>query len=369
MHPLIDPDLQKKAVLYEKKKDLLNYIEISISGVYLFFFYISGFSSRAAALAARFSMPISIMVYSLFFIPLFIMLLPISYRRDYVVEKRFGLSSQSRASWLSDHMKGLMLGVILGYPLLLLLFFFFTISPRYWWVLGVAGLSLFQLFILIIFPVIILPLFFRQKPISDEELVSSIRELFERARMKVQGVYSFNLSTKTKKENAAIAGLWKTRRILLGDTLLERRNRDEVLIVIAHELGHHVKKHMARLVLLGLAASLILFYAVHRVMLNFPGFPENFQSTLALLPLFIILVGILSFPLKLLTNAYSRVNEREADAVALEMTGKRDAFISLMAGLANTNLIVCCPKRRKVILFYSHPPVGQRIEFAERYDL
>lgn len=368
MHRLIDQDVQKKAILYEKKREIFWCIEIAISGTYLILFYLSGLSSNAASFAARFRVPAGLIIYSLFLIPLFILLLPVSFFKEYVIEKRFGLSTQRISSWLLDQLKGFVLGLVLGYPVALLFFFIFIKFPGYWWAFGVAGLSLFQICILIIFPLLIFPLFFTHKPIEDEELINMINGLFEKAGMRIRGVYSFNLSTKSKKENAAIAGLWKTRRILISDTLLEKREKDEVLVVLAHELGHHIKKHMIKLTLCGLASYCILFYAVHRIFVLFPGFPNNFQKTLTLMPLFIIALGIFSFPLRIFTNAYSRIKEREADAISIKMTGKREAFINLMAGLANSNLIVAYPKKYRVILFHSHPSIGERIDFVEKIN-
>ncbi|MGQ9617234.1 MAG: M48 family metallopeptidase [Spirochaetota bacterium] len=365
MHPLIDRNLQKKAKLYENKKEILQYIEIAICGTYLILFYLSGLSQKAASFAAPFSMPVALFLYSIFIMPLFVLLIPVSFFKEYVIEKRFGLSTQSISSWLLDQLKGFMLCLLLGYPVALLLFFFFIKFPGYWWAFGIAGLSLLQLFILIIFPLLIFPLFFTHKPLEDKELVNMINKLFEKAGMRIRGVYSFNLSTKSKKENAAIAGLWRTRRILISDTLLERREKDEVLVVLAHELGHHIKRHMIKLTFCGLSTSCVLFYIVHRIFVLFPGFPHNFQKTLTIMPLFIIAMGAFSFPLRILTNAYSRTREREADAISIKMTGKREAFINLMAGLSNSNLIVAYPKKYRVILFHSHPPVGERIEFAE----
>jgi len=369
MHHLINPQLQRKALLYERKKDILNVSELLISGAYLFVFSVSGLSSSVSGIAVRFPMPVAIIVYTLFFIPLALSLFPISFTRDYVIEKRFGLSSQSLKSWFFDQVKGFFIGIGFGYPLLLLLFFLFAHTPRCWWIFGVCGGFLFQLFIVIIFPVLLLPLFFKQTPIEDDELINSITMLFEKAYMKIEGIYSFNLSSKTKKENAVLTGLWKTRRILLADTLLEKRKLEEILTVLAHELGHHIKRHMIKLALLGLCTSFILFFTLNRCMMLFPGFPENLQDTLSLFPLFILFLGIFSFPIRMITNAYSRTKEREADSVAIELTGNRDAFINLMAGLASSNLAVAYPKKFKIILSYSHPPIGKRIEFAQNYPL
>ncbi|MBA7638060.1 Protease HtpX [subsurface metagenome] len=365
MHHLIDSHLQQKAILYEKKKDVLNILRLLISGTYLSAFYISGLSHSVSGMAATYTMPLAIILYILFLTPLTIILFPISFRRDYVIEKRFGLSSQSFKSWFFDQVKSFILGFILGYPLILLLFFLFTHTPRYWWIFGVLGMFLFQLVITILFPVLIFPIFFKQKPIRDEELIQRINMLMDSAHMKIEGIYSFNLSLKTKKENAVLAGLWKTRRVLLADTLLKNRNIEEIIVVLAHEIGHHLKRHICKLSLLGTAASFILFFAVNKVMILFPGFPENFQETLSLFPLFILISGILSFPIKMIINAYARLKEREADFVAIELTKNKDAFIGLMAGLANSNLLVAYPKKLKIILSYSHPSIGQRIELAQ----
>ena len=367
MHNFINPQLQKKAKLYEKKKDILHLTRVFISGTYLLLFYIFGISKYISTLVNRFSMPLAIALYFLFFTPLILILFILSYYSDYAIEKRFGLSSQSIKSWISDHIKGLLLSVILGYPFLLLLFFLFAHVPYYWWIFGVLSMFIFQLFILIIFPVLIFPLFFKQKPIENEELANKIYFLFNKIKMRIKGIYSFNMSLKTKKENALLAGLWKTRRILIADTLLNNRNNEEILVVLAHEIGHHEKKHTLKLALIQFFTSFALFYALNRVMNLFQGFPENFQSTLALFPIFVLILGLISFPIRIIINAYSRSKEKEADSFAVEKTNNKEAFIALMAGLANTNLVVAYPKKFKVLLTYTHPPIGQRIDNAQKY--
>jgi len=368
MHSHINPHLQKKAKIYQKTKDLLNIIELLISGAYIFALYITGLSRSVSIAVSDYPMPVAILLYVLIFIPLILILFPVNFRRDYAIEKRFGLSNQSVKSWFFDQIKASVLGFILGYPLLLLLFFLFTHTPRYWWGFGVGGMFLYQLFITILFPVLIFPLFFKQRPIDDEELTQKIKALFQNVHLNLEGIYSFNLSTKTKKENAMLSGLWKTRRVLLADTLLNERNNEEILVVLAHEIGHHIQKHMIKLLVVGLVSSFVLFYIVHRIMILFPGFPDNFQATLSLLPLFAIVTGLVSFPIRIVINAYSRIKEKEADGIALELTKHREAFISLMAGLANKNLAVAYPKKHRIILSYSHPPVGKRIDFAQRYN-
>lgn len=370
MHNALNSHLQKKAKIYQRKKDVLNLIQSSISGIYLFVFYISGASKGISIMTAQFKMPLSLLIYTLFLsIPLIILLFPISFKKDYLIEKKFGLSSQSVKSWITDGVKGLFLGFILGYPLLLLIFFLFIHTPNYWWAFGVMGMFLFQIFITVIFPIVLLPIFFKQTRVEDEELVKKIKLMFDKAKIKVEGIFSFNLSSRTKKENAALTGLWKTRRVLLGDTLLKNRSIPEVLVVLAHEMGHHVRRHIIKLSIFSLITSIILFFVLSRVMNLFAGFPEDFQKTLSLLPLFMLFSGLISFPVKIGTNAYSRLKEEEADRSALDLTKDPDAFIRVMAGLANTNLLVAYPKKIRVVLFHSHPPIGRRIEFARNYSL
>jgi STE24 endopeptidase len=365
MHQLINPDLQKRAKAYSGKKDLLHLVRILISGGYLLVFYISGVSSEIADFVIDFSFPIAIILYLLSFVPLTLFLLTVSFFDGYRIEKKFEMSTQNFGDWFIDQIKGLMLSILFGYPLLLLLFFLFVNTPKYWWCFGVCGMFIFQLFVLIIFPILILPLFFKQKPIENKDFEKEIYSLFDKTSIKIKGVYSFNLSTKTKKENALIAGLWKTRRILLADTLFKERNKNEILAVLAHEIGHQVNRDLMKLSLIDLVTSFIIFYSIHRIMILFTGFPESFLSTLALFPLFILFTGLISFPIKIIVNAYSRAQEKKADQFSIDLTQDREAFISLMAGLANTNLAVAYPKKLKILLSYSHPPIGQRIEFAK----
>ena len=368
VHPLIKPELQEKARIYTRKKDLLNLVGLSISGIYLIAFQASGISHGAASNAVHLLLPAAVFIYLLSFLPLACILFPISYMRDYILERRFGLSSQSLKSWLLDQVKASMLGILLGYPLLLLLFYLFANAPHTWWLFGVCGLILFQLIITIVFPILLLPVFFKQRPIEDEDLRKSIRGLFSRAHIKISDVFTFNLSSKTKKENALITGLWKTRRVLLGDTLLQNRSREQVLVVLAHEIGHQLKQHMLKRAIIGTAASFILLFTVHKIMVNFPGFPEDIHTALTLFPLFILITGLLSFPIRIGENAYSRTKEREADRIALELTEDPGSFITVMADLANTNLALAYPKKFRVILAYSHPPIGDRIRFAQKME-
>jgi len=368
MHPLIKKDLQEKAKQFEKKKNTLNIIETIISGIWLLIFYLSGLSNIISIYVVRFSMPIATIIYILSLsIPVAIILFPISYLKNFKLEKDFDLSTQSIKSWLSDNLKGILVSFILGFPIILLLFYLFIHTPDYWWIFSTGALFLFQIFLTVIFPVVLLPIFFKQKKIENENLTQRIKDMLNIAGIKIKGIYSINLSSKTKRENAALTGLFKTRRVLVGDTLLKNRSEDEIICTLAHEVGHHLKYHILKLSMLEIFTSFFIFFTINRIMHLFIGFTINLNDTLTLFPLFIIFFGIISFPVKIIKNIILREFEKEADKISLNLTKNRDAFISLMAELANSNLSNAYPKKLKVFLFYSHPPVGRRIELAEGY--
>jgi STE24 endopeptidase len=365
-HPLIDPETQEKARCYESIKEILGFLSLTITGAYLAVFHLSGLSAAVASEAVRFAKPVAVFVYLLSFLPLACLLFPISYTRDHLTEVRFGLASQGAKSWLLDQVKASLLVIGLGYPLILLLFHLFVNAPHTWWLFAAGSLLLLQIAALAFFPVLILPIFFKQQPIEDEELLTRVGQLLARESIESKGLFSFNLSAKTRKESAMLAGLWKTRRILLSDTLLKRKH-EEILVVLAHEIAHHRRRHVLKRMLLELFTSSILLFAVHRIMMFLPGFFWRFETALASFSLFLLAAGVLSIPIRIGVNAFTRREEREADRIALSLTGDPASFIALMAGLANKNLVVAYPRRYRVLLFYTHPPVGERILRAEKW--
>jgi STE24 endopeptidase len=358
----------RKAILYHRAKDLSSILQTSAVVVYLLVIRISGISEYLSHAVVRFTVPAALPLYiGIIGIPLLAILLPFS-KREYDIEKRFGLSPQSRRGWWTDQLKALLLSVVLGYPLLLLLFFLFSRAPRFWWIFAAGGFLLFQLFISFLFPILVLPIFFKQRKVEDGELHEGVRRLFTEAGIALEGIYSFNLSEKTKRENALVAGLWKTRRVLIGDTLLKNRTIPQIIVVVAHEVGHHIKHHMAKLLGVSVIGTTLIFFALNSIMRLWKGFPADFETALGLLPVLILVAGLLSIPVMIGTNAYSRFKEYEADGTAIDLTRDSDAFIAVMMGLAESNLSLMHPSLLKVLLFYSHPPMGRRIEAAERHN-
>jgi STE24 endopeptidase len=285
------------------------------------------------------------------------------------LEHRFHLSNQGLRAWLADEAKEFLVGLIFIVVIVEVLYFMLREFPQHWWLLTWA--VFLGLFVLLaqLAPVILFPIFYKFEPLQDEELKQRLVRLGERAGTRVRGVYKWNLSEKSKKANAALTGLGSTRRIILADTLLDNYSPDEIEAVLAHELGHHVHKHIlkgiavqAGTTLLGFwAANWALHYAVDRLHM----FDQ--LSDFANLPLLVLVVTVLSFLALPALNAFSRFNERQADRYAFESIASVDPFISSMNKLAEQNLEERRPSRFVEWFFHSHPAISRRLQAAQAW--
>src|ERR1700730_10365097 len=283
------------------------------------------------------------------------------------LEHRFQLSNQKPRAWVRDEVKGFLLELMLASVVAESLYFIIRQFPQHWWVLAWAAFLAFVVLMAHLAPVVLLPIFYKFEPLQDEELKSRLVRLGERSGTRVRGVYKWNLSEKSKKANAALTGLGSTRRIILADTLLDHYSPDEIEAVLAHELGHHVHRHIlksivvqAGITLLGFwAANWVLHYAVERT--------HMFEtvSDFANLPLLILVSTLLSFLLLPALNAYSRYNERQADRYAFQSIRSVGPFISSMNKLADQNLAERSPSRWVEWFFQSHPAISRRVTAAE----
>jgi STE24 endopeptidase len=283
------------------------------------------------------------------------------------LEHRYNLSNQKLGSWLFDELKGWIVGLVLGTIVAELVYALIRTSPQLWWIY--AWLAFIVLFVVFaqIAPVVLFPLFYRFIPLENEELKSRLVRLSEAAGTRVRGVYEWKLSEKSKKANAALTGLGNTRRIILSDTLLQNYSEDEIEAVLAHELGHHVHRHIFKSIALQTVITLVGFWSASQV-LNYAVKNLNMFSDLhdfANLPLLALVSSVLSLLLLPALNAYSRHNEREADQYCWKAVPSVSPFISAMNKLSEQNLSERNPSRIVEVLFHSHPPVTKRIAAAE----
>lgn len=292
--------------------------------------------------------------------------LPLDFYSGYVLEHHYQLSNQSFAGWLWHRLKGYALGGVLGLALVCGLYWVLSVAGTWWWLWASAGWLGVTLVLGRLLPVVILPIFYKVTPLEDASLVDRLRKLTEGTSLTIQGVYELHLSAETKKANAALAGLGNSRRVLLGDTLLAQFTPEEIEVVFAHEVGHHVHRHLPKSIALSVVLSLVGFWLVDRVLtwcageLGYAGITDP-----AALPLLLFVLAVFGLLLSPLQNALSRFYERQCDCYALERTHNKAAYRSAFIKLARLNKSDPDPHPLVALLFYDHPPIRERLAMAE----
>jgi len=377
----LDPDKQRQAKQYSRISRRLWLVDTVFSALYALAWLFLGWSTSLRAwlhqlITVNWSLTtgadwLLIALYIAIFGGAYAVInLPLGYYSGFVLPHRFGQSNQSLKDWVVDQLKGLAIGAPLGLLMLELLYLALRLTGASWWLWVAGGLLLFNVLISNLAPVLIMPLFNKYVPLGDEhkELEERLLDLAKRANTKVKGVFKFDMSRRTKSANAALTGLGNTRRIILGDTLINEFTLDEIETVLAHELGHQVHKDIPVLIAFGtLSTTLSLFIASLALDSAVGFFSFTSAADIAAFPALMLILsayGLLTSPLD---NAISRWRENMADDYALSSTKKGDAFASAFTRLANQNLGEVDPERWVVFMFYSHPPLGERIEKAKRF--
>lgn len=296
--------------------------------------------------------------------------LPFAWYQGYWLERRYGLTSQILPHWLADHVKATTLSsavLVLG---LGGVYICLSLWPRAWWAIAATGFSLVMVVAARLAPAVLLPAFYRLRPLRNVDLAARLVALAARAGAPVIGVYEWTIGGHTRKANAALAGVGRSRRILVSDTMLESCSDDEIEVVLAHELAHHVHGDLwqgmalrsASLFATGYLAALALDLLGPWLALRSPADPAG-------APLLLFVAGAMSFLFLPLGNAVSRAQERRADRFALRLTGNAGAFVTAMRRLAQQNLAEERPPALARWLFYSHPPLGERIAAAQAWSV
>jgi Zn-dependent protease with chaperone function len=295
--------------------------------------------------------------------------LPLGWYSGHVVERRYGLSHESLAHWAIDEVKSLGIGMLLGCCGATLLYFLIRLSPDWWWMSAGLLFTLIIVGLTNLAPILVLPLFYTVKPLGREALRVRLLSLADRAGARVLGAYEWGLSAKTTKANAALAGIGGTRRILVSDTMLAEYSDEEIEVVLAHELAHHVHGDIWKGIVFESALMLAGFYLAARTLAGLSdrvGLRDVADP--AGLPLLLLAAGAVSFLMMPVAHAVSRAYERSADRFALDLTKNPGAFISAMRRLGAQNLAEEHPSQIVQWLFYSHPPVTERIAAARAFS-
>jgi STE24 endopeptidase len=322
--------------------------------------YLSGYISNSYLLFIAFVFAVGVATSILF--------APVNYYTEFYLEHKYNLSNQTFIKWIIENLKGLLVSTLIGVPILLFFFYVLNEFGSMWWLPLAAGLFIISVVLGRIAPVLILPLFYKVTPIDNNELKERIERLAKDAGIKVENVYKFNMSKNTKKANAAFTGLGKSKRILLGDTLLENYTQDEIETVIAHEMGHYKKKHIIKNIILGTVTSFLTLFIVAFLYENTIAlFGYNSITEIAALPvlsLWAALIGLIQSPFG---NILSRKFEYEADEYAVTATGKPLPYISTLEKLTEQNLADKDPHPFVEWFFYSHPSINNRINALKKF--
>jgi STE24 endopeptidase len=322
--------------------------------------------------AAPAGLPRHLLAASFFVLALYVLeeivSLPLAIYRGYLLEQRYGLSRETFGVWLRDHVKASLIGLLFALIAAIAVYTAIAVAPSWWWV-GAAAMAAFAAVLLtIILPTVLLPLFYRLEPLDRPELRDRLIALARAHRVRTLGVYVWGLGEKTRKANAALVGLRGTRRILLSDTLLADYSDDEIEVILAHELAHHVHHDIRKAIAFeAVVAAGAAYCADLAVRAMGPSVGIGPAGDLAALPLLLLGAGAASVISVPLANALSRRNERLADRFALQITRQPAAFISAMRRLGAQNLAEERPSAIARMLFYTHPPVDERIAFARTF--
>lgn len=339
--------------------------------------WLAGFIPRAGLrLAAMFAIVTGLHI---------VLSFPLSIYAGFVLEHRFGLSRQTLGRWLWRYAKRNLLVLAFGMAMFEGLYaIIWWTGPNWWWI---AALAFFAVSVVLgqLVPVLILPLFYKierigagrsgdddanpEQEAKAAEVARRMARLAEGTGLSIEGVYRMDLSSETAKANAMLAGLGRTRRVIMGDTLLDGFTADEIEVVSAHEIGHHVYRHIYKLIAVGVLLSAAGFWICDQILQSWAGIGSNGtgykQLPVASLPLLMFSLTVFSLLLEPLQNAISRHFERQCDRYALERTGLREAYLSAFRKLAQLNKDDPSPNPIAVFLFHSHPPIAERLAMAD----
>jgi STE24 endopeptidase len=369
---ILNPERQLRAKEYAQISRRLFVLDLALGAAYVLLWLLAGLSPWLRDQVQRLTQAtwLSVPLFALGFgLPYLLLTAPLIYYSGFVLPHRYGQSNQTLKAWLWDQFKGFLVAGVLGLIVLEIIYALLGAFPQTWWLWMALVMLIFTVLLSNLAPVLIFPLFYKYKPLDDEDLVQRLTQLAAKAGTRVKGVYVFDMSSKTVAANAALMGLGNTRRIVLGDTLVEKFTASEIETVLAHELGHHVHKDLPLGIIVQSLLTLAGFWLADGVMrwgittFNYDGLTD--PATLPLLIVAMSVFGLVTMPL---SNAWSRWREVKADAYALEMTRKPHAFINAMTRLANQNLADAEPPAWVEFLLHSHPSINKRVARAKAFE-
>lgn len=364
-------DRKELSMRYTRTKDTIAFIGMFIPIAFLLAILLSGFCKHLAGALYRITdnfYLVLIMYVSILGVIIYLLELPLNFYNGFTLEHKFKLSNETLSHWVGDEIKRSIISVVFFFAVIFLVYFALRNFPDIWWLIVGAASAVISLIINQIFPILLIPIFFKQTPLKDETLKNRLIELSKKAGTFVRGIFEIDLSKKTKKGNAALCGIGRTRRIILGDTILKDYTPEEIELVLAHEMGHHKLNHIWKSFFMSTAATFMALFFADWLLKSFAAlFHLGAICDISGFP--ILALGVLVFDTfaSPLSNTYMRRLERAADIFALKLTGKPREFISMMEKLSSQNLRLVDPGKLAEVFLYNHPPVSKRIKLAEEF--
>jgi len=356
---------------YQRVKLTISIVSMALNVVIPLVFLLSGGSEAIRNLAEGWTSS-SALVVVLFLlvtgIGFQIIEFPLEMYSGFIVEKQFGLGKVSIGGWLYDWLKGTLLQSLLLVGLISGMYWLLRSQPDTWWLWAAIGATILVIILMALVPVLLMPLFYKFEPIPEGELKGRLFDLADQIGTHVQGIYVWHLGDKTSKANAAVTGWGRTRRIIISDTLIESNSIEEIEVVMAHELGHHVRWDVWKMLAVSTALIFISFFVIDLALAAWiDSLGLRSIDDIAGLPLVLIVGAGVSLVALPISNWLSRKAETAADLYALNLTGMRDEFISAMNKLGDQNLSQKSPNAIVEFLFHSHPSIQHRIDRANSW--
>lgn len=369
---IYDADEYARSQNYTKARTTLSLVSSTITtSATLFFLMLDGFD-RLDLFARSFGLGqigTGLIFLSILTVLIYLLGLPFSIYSTFVIEERFGFNKTTPATFLLDLCKAVLLFALLGGPLLALILWFFEMAGQYAWLYCWGCVVFFTVLMQFLAPVLIFPLFNKFSPLEEGQLRDQILAYTMRERFNIQGIFTMDGSKRSLKLNAFFTGFGRFRKIVFFDTLLKQLDNEEVVTVLAHEMGHFKHKHVIKMIVASILHTGAMFYLLSLLLNNtrlFAALDMTHVSAYASLVFFGFLFTPVNAVVSILFNYLSRQHEFEADAYAVRTTGKTEKFINGLKKLCQSNLTNLTPHPVVVFLEYTHPPVPARIQAIQR---
>ena len=367
-----DPEEYKKAQNYLKENTRFEIITGTITTPITVAFILIGGFNFVDQIARGFQfgpIPTGLVFTGILMLASQIISIPFSAYSTFVIENNYGFNQTTVRTFILDILKTWLLAAIIGGILFSIVLWFFGKAGNWAWVYCWVVVVVFQIVLTFFAPVVILPLFNKFYPLEDGKLKTAIENYARSQDFKIKGIFKMDASKRSTKTNAFFTGLGKFRRIVLFDTLIEKHSTDELVSILAHEIGHYKKKHIFKSIVISILTTGLMFFLMSFFINNeglFSAFGMQSISIYASLIFFAFLYAPINMVISIFSNMLSRKREYEADAYAVESHGKPESMISALKKLTVDNLSNLTPHPIKVFLSYEHPPVLERIRVIRR---